>query len=172
MPTEQTTWRFNARGLPPVRKLGKFQAGTSQAIVKGDLIILSGGNWIPLSTDTAMAGVVAIADANVVSGMLAGYYPIIIPALWDVLELALDAADNLDFGTALYVSASQVLTNDAGTNIIGHVWDHSGFPKQQGRADLGDVADRTTTIANARTVFWTMKESVSYMNALQGDDVA
>lgn len=171
MPTERQTWKYNMRGLPPVRILAKFQAGASQPIVKGDLLELSGGNFIPLATDKAMAATVAVADCNITSGDLAGYYPIIVPSLWDVFELDLDAADDLDRGTALYVSASQVVTDTAGTNVLGHVVDHGGFPKQQGYAHLGDATDRSTTIRNSRSVLFTIKESASYMNALQGDDV-
>jgi len=101
---------------------------------------------------------------------VAGYYPAIIPVPGDVFRATIPSAAAAR-GAALYVTGAQTVTTVAGTNIIGHVLDHAGFPRQQGNATVGDVADRGTTVQAQTTVHMTIKNAASYWNALQGDSV-
>lgn len=153
-----------------------FQAGASAEVDEGEFLEISGGNFIPLATDKAMAATVAISLSEVASGDLAGYRLVHVPHPGDVFEGTLLSTDaqNPARGTALYISNSETLTTTAGTNIIGHVYGHDGFPRVQGRQSQDASLDAGTTVGNCAggKILFTIKESASYYNALQGDDVA
>ena len=167
----KNAWVANLYGHGgPFKFPGKFQAGATQAIFKGELIKLSGGNWVPMSTDTAMSAIVAIADCDIKSGDLAGYYPIIVPRPGDVFEFALDASTTTTIGQALYVYGSgigsQTVTATVGTNILGHVVDSSVIP-MQGHASVSPGLDAGTTLLARSQIRMTIKASCSYFAALQ-----
>jgi len=174
MATNKSAYRYSMFGAAgPYILPGKFQAGTTQAISRGELLELSSGNWIPLDADQSMAGIIAVSLVEIKAGDLAGYYPIIVPRPGDVFEFTLLSTDsqNPDRGTALYWSSSQIVTTTAGSNILGHVVDHDGFPDVSGHAsDDASVAEGTTIANSPGTVLITIKEGASYYNALQGDD--
>lgn len=149
----------------------KCQAGTTQAIANGQLLELSSGNFIPLTTDKSMTATVAVAHDPVKAGDLAGYYKHVVPRPGDVFEADLLSTDSQApvAGTALYVSSDGVLTTTAGTNIIGYVVGHDGYPQLQGHKSDDASHDRGTTIGacpNGKVLF-TFKEAVSYLKATQ-----
>lgn len=154
--------------LPPLVILGKFQAGATQAIKRGEMLELSSGNWIPLDADQSMTAIIAIAAEEIKSGDLAGYYHILVPRPGDLWDFPL-AADNSsgDVGDALYWSDSETLTATAGSNILAYIVGQHHYPQKQGHAADGDPADRGTTIRSVRKVQVTFKAAVSYYAALQ-----
>lgn len=151
---------------------GKFAAGSSQAIKRGELLELTGNTnteWVPMDSDYAMSKNVAIAACEIKSGDPAGYYPIIVPRPGDVFEFDLDADDDLALGTAVYWSDSQTVTDTAGSNILGHVagWTQYAAIYPQNFADSGGP-DKGTTITTEARVHITIEDSNSYFQALQG----
>lgn len=172
MASNKSPFVKNLFGAPGalIRK-GKFQAGSTQAIKAGELLELSGGNFVPLTSDKSMAGTVAIANEEIKAGDLAGYYEIVVPRPGDVFEFELEAAAASGIGAAVYVvDESQKVTTTTGSNVLGHVYDHGGVPGKQGHLTAGDLTDAGTTIASTSHVHITIKEGASYWNALQGDD--
>lgn len=170
MATNATRWVKNTYGphiTGPLLVPGKFQAGATQAVKRGELLELSSGNFIPLDADQAMSAIIAIAHVEVKSGDLAGYHPIIVPRPGDVFEFELAAAGSSAIGTAVYWSSSEKVTITAGTNILGHIygWDH--YPYPQGHQADDASFDRGTTIRSHTRAHITIKASVSYYAALQ-----
>lgn len=162
------TFVKNLKGGAPLRMLLKTQAGATQAIKQGEICKLSGGNMVPLGADEAMAAIIAICDQEVRAGDLAGYRWFIVPTEHDVFEYTLDAADNPARGAALYYGGdSQTVTTTVGTNVLGNVFDHAGFPDVQGSMANGDILDRGTTIGDVTTVHMTFKKAASYAAAIQ-----
>lgn len=179
MATNQTRFvksLFGPHITEPLIVPGSFQAGATQAIKRGELLELTGDTntkWVPLDSDFAMSENVAIAACEIKSGDPAGYYPIIAPRPGDVFEFALDAADDLALGTPVYAygttTASEAVTDTAGTNILGNV---AGWPAYAGIypqnfADSGAPA-KGTTIGTLSRVHITIENTNSYFHALQG----
>lgn len=159
-------WVKNVFGAPaPMKFPGKFQAGATAPVKIGEIIVLSSGNWIPLSSDTSMSGTIAISDCEIVSGDLAGFHNIIVPRPGDVFEFPLDAAATATATTALYYSTSQILTPTAGTNIIGYMQDEAAYPLQ-GFVRGGSLTDASTTVLSRGVIRMVFKASVSYFAAL------
>lgn len=168
MAKNQVRWIKNLNGAPdPLIILGKFQAGSTQAIKRGELLELSSTNWIPLDADQAMAGIIAIANEEIKAGDLAGYYEIIIPRPGDVFEYELAAASAIALGTALYWSSSEKVTVTAGTNIIGYAAGQEHYPQKSGHLSDGEGFSAGTTIRSTSHVRMTFKEAVSYYKAFQ-----
>lgn len=182
MATNNVRWVKSLDGehvTGPLVLLGKFAAGSSTAIKKGQLLELTGNTnteWVPLDSDFDMSaaagsgGKVAIAGCEIKSGDLAGYYPIIVPRKNDVFEFTLLSTDsqNPAAGTAVYYSDSETVTTTAGTNILGNVCMFSHYPKQGFASDQASV-DAGTTLRNVSggKVHITIQESNSYYSALQ-----
>ncbi len=151
----------------PLVMLLPVAAGSTTAIKRGEVCELSGGVFTPITGDDDFtSGVLAICDHEITSSHQAGYYPFVVPRPGDLFEFELAAAAAAARGAALYYSTSQVLAT-SGTNTLGDVVDHSGFPLQQGNADVGDVADRGSTVGSANRVLMTIKASCSYYSQLQ-----
>lgn len=169
MATNKVTWKRNLYGAPgPLVMLGKFQAGATQAVSRGEILELSSGNFVPLTSDKSMAGTVAIANEEIKSGDRAGYYEIIVPRPGDVFEYELEAADNPAIGTAVYIDdESQKVTTTAGSNALGDVVGHSGMPLKQGHLTAGDLVDHGTTIGSVSFAEISIKTSCSYWAAFQ-----
>lgn len=162
---------LNGADGPLVLPIGRFAAGSSQAVKVGEILELSGGDFTPLTSDKAMAATVAIAAEEIKDGDRAGYYDIMIPRPGDVFEVELEAAAAAAIGAAVYIDdESQKVTTTAGSNVLGHVIGHGGVPHKQGHLTAGDLIDSGTTIASTNHVHITIKEGASYWNALQGDD--
>lgn len=172
MASNATRWVKNLYGphiTGPLIVPGKFQAGSTQAIKRGELLELTGTGttWVPMDSDYAMAADVAIAACEIKSGDYAGYYGIIVPRDGDVFEFALAAAGASAIGTAVYWSSSEVVTITAGTNILGNIvgWDH--YPYPQGHAADDASYDRGTTLRSHSRAHITIQRSNTYLAALQ-----
>ena len=190
------TWMRNDLGRSgPEIMPGLFQAGGTLAIAAGDIISHDGTTWTILDADEAMAGDVAVAACDILSGDKAGYYPIIVPTFGDVFEYALDAADDLALGTELYYSAKNVVTDTTGSNVIGYaaddlalgielyysaknvVTDTTGsnvigyaadeqiYPPYQHFLSRGDIGDAGSTLKARSYIQFKFKQSVSYYAA-------
>lgn len=139
---------------------GKFQAGSSQAVKRGEILELSGGNWVPLGSDKSMAAVIAVAYDEIKVGDLAGYYTIIVPRPGDVFEFALSAAAATAQAADLYWASSQSVAT-SGSNIIGQSVGIKNVPGQ-GHASDDASGDRGTTLLVQSSVEMMFKQSVSY----------
>lgn len=159
-------WKRNVFGAKePFKFPGKFQAGASQAVKSGEILKLSGGYFVPESSDEAMSAVIAIADAEVRSGDLEGYRMIIVPRPGDIFELSLSTAAAPAVGASLYVSDSQTLKT-SGSNVIAVTCDESMIPLQ-GFNSVNPSYDAGTTLRTVSKVLFTFKASVSFYAALQ-----
>lgn len=171
MATNRIRWVRNLYGIhEPFTGLGLFQAGTTQAIKRGELLEKTAGGatqWIPMDSDYAMSADVAIADCELKSGDLAGYYPIVIPRPGDVFEYELAASGSSTVGTAVYWSNSEKVTVTAGTNIIGHICGFFNYPRQRFKSEDGSP-DFGTTIRATTFAHITIKAAASFYAALQG----
>jgi hypothetical protein len=150
--------------------LGLFAAGASVPIKRGEILELTGNTnteFVPIDSDYNMAtsGDLAIAACDIVSGDLAGYYPIYIPRQSDVWEYDLAAAAALAAGTALYFSSSEALTTTAGSNIIAYSAGIEHYPRQ-GFGHIGQPTAGTTllTISKVRCTF---RAAVTYLSRFQ-----
>lgn len=167
MAVNKATWIRNFFGAKePLTRLGLFQAGATQAIKRGEILELSGGNWIPLDADQSMAGVIAVADEEIKSGDRAGYYRIIIPRPGDVFEYALAAAGTAAPGTSLYWVDSQTVTVTTGSNILGVAVGDEQIPRQGHAADDASP-DQGTTLRSISNVLMTFRAATSYYAVLQ-----
>ena len=180
MASNQTRWVKNLYGASgPLIVPGRFAAGSTQAIKRGELLEFTGsGNtlWVPMDSDFDMSaalgsgGGVAIAACEIKAGDLAGYYPIICPRDGDVFEFALDASDDLALGTALYwTTDSETVTDTAGTNILGNVagWPHFSAIYPQGHASDAASIDKGTTVGTQARVHMTIQRTNSLFASLQ-----
>lgn len=160
-------WLKNLLGAPdPLVRLGKFQTG--QAIKKGEILILVGGYWVPISSDTAMAGVIAVANEPIDAGDRTGYYEIIVPRPGDVFEFDLAAAGTLAEGTALYYGGtSEKVTVTAGTNVIGTAVGQEHYPAKQGHVTDDASGDAGTTSRTTSYARMTFKKAASYYAVLE-----
>ena len=154
---------FGAPG--PFKFPGKFQAGATQAIKAGEILELSGGNWIPLDADQSMSGIIAVAACEIKAGDLAGYHDIIVPRPGDIFEFALATAAAPAVGASLYWSDSQTLTT-SGSNVIATVADETLLP-EQGFQSVSPSFDAGTTIRTRSQVRCMFKAAASYYAVLQ-----
>lgn len=160
MATNQIRYVGNIFGAPgPHRVKLLFKSHADQAIKRGELLEPDSGSFVPLATDKAMSGTVAISDHESLPGDLAGYRSAIIPRDGDLFAFALDAEDDPQHGDALYVTGSQEVTTTVGTNILGYVASDQHIP-EQGHVRLGDP-DAGVTRETVSQVFVEIKKSVS-----------
>lgn len=153
----------------PLLMLGYFQAGSTQAIKRGELLEKTGATntaWVPMDSDFAGASNVAVAWEEIKAGDRAGYYWICVPRPGDVFEFALDTANNPAAGTAVYWSDSQTVS-ESGSNQLGTVAGQDHYPARQGHLADDASGDMGTTIRNTSFVQMTIKAAASYYAALQ-----
>ena len=177
MASNHVRWVKNLFGehiTGPLVMPGNFAAGSSQAIKRGELLELTGNSnteWVPIDSDFAMSGNVAIAACEIKSGDLAGFYPIIVPRPGDVFEYTLLSSDSQApaLGAAVYYSSSEQVTTTAGSNQLGDVVGFGHYPFPQGHAADDASVDRGTTKRNLEggKVHITIKSSCSYYAAVQ-----
>lgn len=171
MAANKVTWIRNLFGASePLIMLGKFQAGASQAIKRGEILELTADTntrFVPMDSDFAMAANVAIANEEIKNGDRAGYYEIVVPRPGDIFAFLLAAAGAPALGTALYWSSSQVLTVTAGSNIIGYAAGQAHYPLKQGHLADDASPDAGETLRSLPYVHMVFKESVSYFAAFQ-----
>jgi len=146
----------------PLLQRGNFQAGTTQEINRGDLLELSGGVFVPLTSDKAMVGTVAIAAEDIKAGDLAGEYWIAVPRKLDLWEFDLATADSPARGSTIAVASATTVTTTV-TNALGTVWDHDGFPRPQNHLSSGGLVDNGTAVVNTSQVRFMILEAVSYL---------
>lgn len=168
MAENQIRYVGNLNGAPgPLRKKGLFQAGSAQAVKQGEILVRNGSSqFVPISADEAMSAEVAIADSEIRSGDLAGYYDVIVPRDGDVFVVPLAAAAAPALGASLYYSGSQEVTT-SGTNVLGYSVGDDHIPAQ-GHKSVDGSPDAGTTLQNTTQVLMVFKKSVSYYAALQG----
>jgi len=162
-------WSYNkslSGGREPMILLLPCAAGSTAVMTAGDLCELESSNMSRLDSDQSMAAILAVCHEDWTASRSAGFNPFIIPRPGDVFDVNLSAAANPSRGDALYW-ISHVLVTTSGSNIIGHVLDHAGYPQKQGNPDVGDVADRGTTIRNTTLVHATIRAAASYFAAVQ-----
>lgn len=151
-------WVGNLMGIKePLIQKGLFQTGATAAIDAGELLEFTGnGNtaWVPMDSDFAGAGNVAVANANLKDGDRAGYYEIIVPRPGDMFEFAITSAATV-IGQALYWSNSETVKS-SGSNILGYAAGMEHYPKFQNFLSEGNPSDSGTTIRSQDTVKMTI----------------
>lgn len=171
MASNHQRWVGNMYGHDrPLIMLGKFAAGASVPIKRGELLELTGNTnteWVPMDSDYNMAANVAIANEEIKNGDLAGYYEIIVPRDGDMFEYDLAAAGSNAVGTAVYWSSSEAVTITAGSNIIGNIVGQEHYPQKQGHLSDDASTDSGTSIRSVSKAIITIQRSNSYLAALQ-----
>ena len=150
----------------PLRVDLPVAAGSTTTIDKGEMCELDTGVFTPISADDSFAGVLAICDEEITAERKVGRASFIVPRPGDLFRVKLAAETNPSRGASLYYSTSKVVAT-SGSNPFANVFNHAGFPQKQGRADVGDVADRGTAIGSVLWVEATIKAAASYYAALQ-----
>jgi hypothetical protein len=148
---------------------GLFQAGSTQAIEQGEMLKISGGDFVPMTADYNASADLAIANQKIKSGDLAGYYEIIVPRPGDIFEYALDTAAATAVGASLYAGATSPTESFAasGSNAIAAAVGQEHYPQFQGSASDDASPDRGTTIKSTSTVRCMFEAASSYFAALQ-----
>lgn len=171
MASNKVRWIRNLNGHDrPLVMLGAFQAGSTQAVKRGELLELTADTntkWTPMDSDFAGSANVAIANEEIKAGDRAGYYEIIVPRPGDVFEYALDTANNPSVGTAVYWSDSETVS-ESGSNQLGTVASQDHYPLKQGHLADDASPDSGTTIRSTAQVGITILAAASYYAALQG----
>jgi len=169
MATNTKRWVGNAYGLKgPLVMLGKFQAGSTQAVKVGELLLITGGYFSPVTANYASTADLAIANEEIKANDLEGYYEIIVPRIGDIFEYEIATAAATAVGTALKHSTSEVIAAQGGSgNIVAYACGQEHYPKGQGHLADGDYSDRGTTVRTASRVRVMFTEAASYFAALQ-----
>ena len=144
---------------------GKFAAGSSQAITKGQLLERTGNTnteWVPIDSDhDATTAKLAIANQDVASGDLAGLYEIVEFRPGDVFEADISAAAATEPADAMYYSSPTAFAS-SGSNILAYtVNDAPNAPALQRRASEGQLGDSGTTYRSSSKVWVCFREAVS-----------
>ena len=170
MASNKVRWVRNLFGATePLRVLGKFEAGATQAVKRGELIELTADtntSWTPMDSDFGGAANVAIADEEIKSGDRMGFYWIIVPRPGDVFEFDLDTANNPAVGTVVYWSDSETVS-ESGSNQLGTVAGQEHYPDKQGHLADDAPGDAGETLRNTSQVRITILEAASYFAAMQ-----
>jgi len=174
MATNRNSWIYSMQGAAkPLKMLGKFQAGATQAIKIGEILEFTGDTnsaWVPIDSNFEMNGNIAIAAEEVKSGDRAGYYEIIVPRPGDVFEYALDTAAATAYGTGVYYSASQTVTATAGVGRLGTAVGQRHYPQRQGHLADDASGDMGTTIKSTAYVEMTFSPTASLYCLLERSD--
>lgn len=160
----------NPSQIGPRVERGLFQAGSSQAISKGQLLERTNDTntrWVPIDSDhDATATKLAIAAQDIASGDLAGYFEIWVPQDGDVWEADLATASAMAPETALYYSSATALAT-TGNNIIAYsTWGHNA-PGFQKRGSQGQLGDEGTTFRSTSKVQFIFRLAVSIYSLMQ-----
>ena len=164
MATNNQRWVGNIDGATePYIYLGSFQAGATQAIKQGEILEFTGDSntdWVPIDSDFAMAGNVAVANEEIKDGDRAGYYEIIVPRPGDMFDYSLATAAATAYGTALYYSSSEAVAASC-TNQLATAVGQQHYPQKQEHLADGGIADMGTTIKSQSTVIMTFELAAS-----------
>lgn len=155
----------------PLVYQGKFQAGATQAITAGQLLERTAdtnSRWVPIDSDhDASAGAgLAIANEDILSGDLAGYYEIVVPRPGDVFEADLAAASALAAETALYYSSATALAT-SGSNILGYSVMGTNAPALQKHLSKAGLGDAGETFRSTNRVQFTFRAACSFYKTIQ-----
>lgn len=147
---------------------GLFQAGSTQAIKRGEILEFTGdtnSKWVPLDSDADITVGLAVAAEEIKSGDRAGYYGIIVPRPGDVFEFGIATAAGTLMGAELYFSDSQTMAA-SGSNIYGYAVGYAHYPLQGHAADdaSGDVGTTVRSIATVQMVFKKSRSWFAIMN--------
>lgn len=169
MATNNVRWVRNLFGASePLVMLGLFQAGSTAAIKRGELLEKTGATntaWVPIDSDFAMSGNIAIANEEIKAGDRAGYYGIIVPRYGDVFEYALAAASAIAVGAAVYYSSSEAVAA-SGTNILGYAVGQEHYPSKQGHLADDASGDAGSTVKSTSYARITITRTASYFASL------
>lgn len=165
--SNKSPWVCNLYGrTAPLKRPINCNSGASQAIKRGEICDVSSGHAVPLASDKSMsAGILVIADEEIMTGDLAGYRNFIIPLPGDVFEFALSASGNPAQGASLYFSDSQTLAT-SGSNVLGNVLDETIVPLQ-GKQSVNPSPDAGTTILTTGKIKMTIKAANSVWSTYQ-----
>lgn len=173
MATNRLRWIRNLDGASgPLVMPGLFQAGATQAIKRGEILEFTGDSstaWVPIDSDFAMAGNIAIANEEIKDGDRAGYYEIIIPRPADVFEYELASATTLAIGAALYYSSSEKVAT-SGTNALGYAVGTEHYPQKQGHLTDDAGGDAGVTVKSTSYARMTFALTASFYAALVRSD--
>lgn len=165
MATNQQRWVRNLYGADkPLVMLGLFPAGTSNAIKRGEMLKLSGSDFVPMTDDYNASADLAIANEEIKSGDRAGYYEIIVPRPGDVFEFDIETDAATAVGTSLRANTSEQLST-SGSNIIAYACGQDNYPQKQGHLTDDAQGDAGTTIRSKGTVLVTFEAASSYFAA-------
>ncbi len=123
MAVNKSPWIKNLSGqVAPLTFPGKVQAGSTQAIKRGEICTYdeTSGYWIPVDAVADCRYNLAIANEEQKADGLARYMEFIALRPDDVFEFALDAAAQVEIGDGLELTASdsQKLTRDVDGNAV------------------------------------------------------
>jgi len=162
-------WLDNLLGASePLVMLGKFAAGASVPIKRGEILELTGNTnteWVPLDSDFSAAANIAIANEEIKSGDRAGYYQIIVPRPGDVFEFPLATASAIALGASLYYSDSETLAA-SGSNAIAYAAGQEHYPQKQGHLSDDAAGDAGTTVRSTSYVRCCFVQAASYLAAV------
>lgn len=168
MATNKVRWIRNINGATePLLMLGKFQAGATAAVKRGEILSISSTNFIPVASEAAaiVAASLAIANEEIKSGDRAGYYEIIVPRPGDIFEYASATAAAWAAGSTIYYSSSEAVST-TGTTELGRCAGQVNYPLKQGHLADDGSPDAGTTIRSTGYVHCTFKTSISYYAAV------
>lgn len=166
----KTRWIRNINGATqPFTMQSRFEAGSTQVIVRGQLLEYTGDTnsaWVPIDSDASFAANLAIANEEIKDGDREGYYEIIVPRPGDIFEFALDTASAAAVGAPVYYASSTTVSL-SGSNTFGDVIGIDHYPDKQGHLTDDASGDAGTTIRVTANVGITIKQSCSYYAAIQ-----
>lgn len=164
-------FNFNTYSTKPLIVNGLFQAGSTQAVKRGEILEFTGNTnaaWVPWDSDADITVGIAVAACEIKSGDRAGYYPIIVPRLGDVFQFVLATASALAQGTSMTYSDSQTLTT-GGSHVMGFAYGYDHYPYPQGHLADDAAGDLGTTVRSTPYVDMVFKISRSWYTVMNWD---
>jgi hypothetical protein len=163
MAVNKSPWLYNriSGAATPVLLPGLFLAGSSQAIKRGEILERTNSTntvFVPWDADEDITTGIAVANEEIKSGDLAGYYPVIAIMPGDVFEFTVASAAATALGAALTYSSSQVFTT-GGAQTMAYSVGHDHYPQMQGHASDDATGDRGTSIRSVSRVEVCFKKS-------------
>lgn len=148
MASNKYPFSYNLGGKDPLIFPGKVQAGSSQAIVRGEICTYdeTTGYFIPVNAVADQRYSLAVANEEQKSDGLARYMEFIALRKDDVFEFEIDASAQVELGDGLTLTASnsQKLTRDVDGQAVAFSVGDSNYP------ETGTTLRNT---ASARVVF-------------------
>lgn len=112
---------------------GKVQAGSTQAIKRGEICAFNetSGYWVPVDAAADYAYPLAIANEEQKSDDSERYMEFLALRLGDVFEFEIDSSAQVELGDGMELTASdsQKLTRDVDGNAVAHVVGIDNYPE-------------------------------------------